>query len=316
MFSEVLTSLPASTNVFFNIHDCLLIFIPEVVAVDLPAMFEPIRLDESTYVLPAYAPVPGFGILPVNTSVIRGNEPVLVDTGLAGLREDFLKKLERVVDPASLRWIWITHMDPDHVGNLEAVLELAPDARVVTTFLGMGKLGLLGLPQDRVYLLNPGQTLHLADRSLSCLRPPTYDAPETTALFDHATGTYFSADAFGALMEAPAQYAGELSPEALAEGLITWARVDSPWLHWVEPSALRRAFQRIRQLAPTRIVSSHLPPATDLDAQLFEYLEAARMSEPFEGPDQAALEFMMESTAALPDRARHGTTASAAPASQ
>ncbi len=202
---------------------------------DLPAMFEPIRLDESIHVLPAYVPVPGFGMLPVNASVIRGDEPILVDTGLAGLRGEFLEQLEQVVDPASLRWIWITHMDPDHVGNLEAVLDMAPDARVVTTFLGLGKLGLLVLPQDRVYLLNPGQALQLADRTLTCLRPPTYDAPETTALFDRATGTYFSADAFGALMDAPAQSAGELSPGALADGLTTWARVDSPWLHSVDP---------------------------------------------------------------------------------
>lgn len=265
---------------------------------DLPAMLDPIQLDESTYILPAYVPVPGFGILPVNASVIRGDEPVLVDTGLTALRGEFLEKLQQAVDPASLRWIWITHMDPDHVGNLEAVLELAPKARVVTTFLGMGKLGLLGLPQDRVYLLNPGQTLHLEDRSLTCLRPPTYDAPETTALFDRATGTYFSADAFGALLEAPAQFAAELSPGMLADGLTTWARVDSPWLHWVDPSALRRAFQRIRELAPTWIVSSHLPPAQGFEERFFEYLEATRVSEPFEGPDQAALEVMMESTAA------------------
>lgn len=283
---------------------------------DLPAMFDPIRLDESTHVLPGYVPVPGFGILPVNASVIRGKEPVLVDTGLAGLRGDFLERLGQVVDPTSLRWIWITHMDPDHVGNLEAVLDIAPDARVVTTFLGLGKLGLLGLPQDRVFLLNPGQTLQLGDRSLACLRPPTFDAPETTALFDRATGTYFSADAFGALMEAPAQSAGELTAGALAEGLVTWARVDSPWLHWVEPSALRDAFQRIRELAPTRIVSSHLPPAQGLEARLFEYLEAARVSEPFEGPDQAALESMMASTAASADGAWQATTASAVPASR
>lgn len=263
-----------------------------------PAMFDPIRIDGSTHVLPAYIPVPGFGILPVNASLILGAEPVLVDTGLSALRDDFLVRLENLVDPHSLRWIWITHMDPDHVGNLEVILDLAPNARVVTTFLGMGKLGLLGLPQDRVYLLNPGQTLHLPDRSLACLRPPTFDAPETTALFDRATGTYFSADAFGALMEAPAQNAGELSPGSLAEGLSTWARVDSPWLHWVEPSVLQRAFRRIRELAPTRIVSSHLPPAEGIEAQLFEYLEAARVSEPFEGPDQAALEVMMASAAA------------------
>lgn len=263
-----------------------------------PEMLSPIHAGDGIHVLPAYLPVPGFGVLPVNASVIAGREPLLVDTGLAALRQDFLAALESVIDPTALRWIWITHMDPDHVGNLAALLEMAPDARVVTTYLGMGKLGLLGLPQDRAYLLNPGQELRLPDRTISCLRPPSFDAPETTALYDSDSGTYFSADAFGALMTEPVESAAAIAPEALAEGLTTWATVDSPWLHWVDPSVLRRAFQRIRELAPTRIVSSHLPPAQGLEAQLFESLEAARESEPFEGPDKAALEAMMASAAA------------------
>lgn len=260
---------------------------------DLPAMLDPIQLDESTYILPAYVPVPGFGILPVNASVIPGDEPVLVDTGLTALRGEFLEKLQQVVDPASLRWIWITHMDPDHVGNLEAILDLAPDARVVTTFLGMGKLGLLGLPQDRVYLLNPGQTLHLRDRSLACLRPPTFDAPETTALFDSATGTYFSADAFGALLDRPTETAAAVPADVLAEGLTTWATVDCPWLHWMDPDAFHQRLQAIRRMGPARILSSHLPPAEGIDEHLFRSLDAARGSREFLGPDQATLERMM-----------------------
>jgi glyoxylase-like metal-dependent hydrolase (beta-lactamase superfamily II) len=75
------------------------------------------------------------------------------------------------IDPADLRWIWITHMDFDHIGNLAAVLELAPQARVVTNYLGMGKMGLIGLPQDRAWLLNPGQSLDVGDRRLHALRP-------------------------------------------------------------------------------------------------------------------------------------------------
>ncbi len=74
------------------------------------------------------------------------------------------------------------------------MLELAPNARIVTTYLGMGKLGIQGFPVERVYLLNPGQSLDVGDRTLQALTPPSYDAPETTALFDNKTRTLFSAD--------------------------------------------------------------------------------------------------------------------------
>lgn len=258
-----------------------------------PRMHAPIDAGNGVHVLPAYLPVPGFGVLPVNASVLDGPEPVLVDTGLAGLRHDFLNALCSLIDPAALRWIWLTHMDLDHVGNLGALLDLAPSARVVTTYLGMGKLGLLGLPQNRAYLLNPGQELALADRTLSCLRPPSFDAPETTALFDRASGTYFSADCFGALMAEPAESAAAIPPEALAEGLTTWATVDSPWLHWMDPEPFRQRLQALRRLAPARIVSSHLPPAEGMDETLFRSLDAARGTREFVGPDQSELEALM-----------------------
>lgn len=138
--------------------------------------------------LGTWLPVPGYGVLAVNAFVIRATRPVLVDTGPAVLGDAFIQALERAIDPARLEWIWLTHPDPDHVGNLAAVLQRAPRARVVTTFLGMGKLGLLGLPVDRVHLLNPGQSLDVGERRLLAVAPPVFDAPESTGLFDPSTG--------------------------------------------------------------------------------------------------------------------------------
>ena len=130
-----------------------------------PQMFDAYRVAPETSVLPAYLPLPGLGVLPVNSFVIHGSEPVLIDTGLAALRDEFVAALESRIDPTDLAWIWITHTDADHIGNLGCLLERAPKARVITTYLGMGKLSMLQpVPPDRVYLLNPGQSLVVGDR--------------------------------------------------------------------------------------------------------------------------------------------------------
>jgi flavorubredoxin len=50
-------------------------------------------------------------------------------------------------------------MDADHLGNLEDVLALAPHAKVVTNFLGMGKMMLRHFDVSRVHLLEPGTTI-------------------------------------------------------------------------------------------------------------------------------------------------------------
>lgn len=264
---------------------------------DQPIQLEPYRAAPDTDILPAFLPVPGFGVLAINAFVIHADQPVLVDTGLGGLTGDFMRSLESVIDPAAIRWIWITHADPDHVGSLTALHAAAPNARIVTTFLGMAKMGLLGLPLDRCFLLNPGQTLDAGDRKLVAVKPPTYDAPETTALFDPATRTLFSADCFGALLAEPAEDAAEVSGDALRDGLVGWATIDAPWLHGTEPAAFARALGAFRDLSPERVLSSHLPPAEGLLDTMAAHLSAALDAPAFEGPDQAALEAMMAQAA-------------------
>jgi len=260
---------------------------------NLPEMHAPAKAGPDITLLPSYLPVPGFGVLPVNSFLIRGEEPVLVDTGVAALREPFLKALGTAIAPEDLRWVWVTHADADHVGSLGAVLEMAPHARVVTNFIGMAKLDLQGFPVDRVYLVNPGQTLVLPDRELRAMRPPTYDAPETMAVFDGASGTLFSSDSFGALIQRPAETAEAIPERELAEGAITWATIDSPWLPLVDPVRFEQALDAVRVLEPARILSSHLPPAEGMVDVLTGNLRHAPAAPPFPAPDQKALEAMM-----------------------
>jgi glyoxylase-like metal-dependent hydrolase (beta-lactamase superfamily II) len=255
--------------------------------------FAPRRVAADATLIGNHLPIPGLGVLACNAYLIHSTEPVLVDTGIAAGRDSFLDALRASIDPADLRWIWITHMDPDHVGNLAEVLAMAPKARVVTNFLGMGKMGLLRLPQERAYLLNPGQSLEVGDRRLLALRPPVYDAPETTALFDTRARVLYAADCFGSVLEHPAATA-EDAGAALREGLVTWTSVDAPWLALADTARVAAACADLVRLAPAHVVSSHAPPArgTSLRA-LIDHLLAACDAPPFIGPDQAQLDAAM-----------------------
>jgi hypothetical protein len=257
--------------------------------------FEAMKITEDTTQLGAWLPLPGLGVLPVNAFVIGAEQPVLVDTGAAGMRGSFLAALGRVIDPAELRWIWMTHIDADHVGNLAEVLKLAPNARVVTTYLGMGKMGLLGLPLERCYLLNPGQHLDVGDRTLAGVKPPTFDAPETTGLFDTATGNLFSSDSFGALVQAPVESVSDIARKDLRNGMQLWASVDAPWLEGTGQRAFNARVDVMSDFNPQRLLSSHLPSAAE-GAELafaFDTLRGFAGTQGFVGPDQAMVERMM-----------------------
>src|SRR5512134_863035 len=170
-------------------------------------------------VLTSNFPIPGFGLVPINAFVIKGSEPILVDTGAAVQNGEFMPALRSVIDPAELKWIWLTHTDFDHMGSLNQLLAENPQLRVITSYLGVGIMTLAApLPMDRVHLVNNGEEITLGDRTLHGIRPPAFDNPSTTGFYDDKSGVFFSSDCFGALLSAVPQNAAELSDQDLRDG--------------------------------------------------------------------------------------------------
>ena len=219
-----------------------------------------------------------------------------MDTGSVVESREFMAALRTVIDPAELRWLWLTHTDFDHMGSLHQLLTENPRLRVITTFLGMGIMGLSApLPVDRVHFLNPGEKVTLGNRTLTAVRPPVFDNPSTTGFYDDVSGAFFSSDCFGALLQTVPQTAADLSDGALRDGQVFWATVDSPWLHKVDRDALAGELEGIRKMAPTIILSSHLPVAPGhMTERLLGALAAAPGAQPFVGPNQAAFEEMLK----------------------
>ena len=247
-------------------------------------------------VLTSNFPIPGFGLVPINAFVIKGSEPILVDTGSAVESAEFMPALRSVIDPVDLKWLWLTHTDFDHIGSLQQLLTENPKLRVITTFLGVGIMSLAApLPLDRVYLLNPGEKITVGDRTLTGVRPPAFDNPSTTGFYDDKSGILFSSDCFGALLSAVPQNAADLSDKDLRDGQVFWATIDSPWLHKVDRGVFAKELDGIREMAPKMVLSSHLPPAQgNMTERLLASLAAAPGAQPFVGPNQAALEQMLK----------------------
>lgn len=242
--------------------------------------------------------IPGLGFLPVNAYVLHAAQPVVVDTGMPASRKEFLDALWAEVDPADLRWVYLTHPDRDHTGSLMEVLEAAPQARLVTTFMGLGILSIeYPITPDRVYLLNPGQSLDLGDRTISAFRPPVFDSPATTGLHDGRTGACFTSDCFGAPVAtadtANVEDARDIAVDDLVAAQRLWVTVDSPWVAGVDRERFTASLEPLRALDPSVVLSTHLPPARGAMPALLDMLANAPDADPFVGLDQAALDQLL-----------------------
>lgn len=218
------------------------------------------EVTTDTFVLPTFAQEPSGGFISAHTLVIRGAEPVVVDTGVSLAREGWLAMLTEVVDPADVRWIFISHDDHDHIGNLEQVLELCPQATLVGNWSMVTRLGGdVPLPLDRMRWLDQGGSFDAGDRTLHLVRPPLFDSPATRGLFDARTGVLWAVDTFGALVQGPVLEADDADADlydGTFDAMNTW---NTPWLEWLDTARFGEHVRRTASLPITAVASAHGP---------------------------------------------------------
>jgi hypothetical protein len=258
-------------------------------------MDSPYEAGADVHVLPANFPIPGIGVLPINAYVLKAEEPVLIDTGVGIDRDDFIEAVSSIIDLPALKWVWLTHDDADHTGNIARIFELAPNARLVTNaFSAMRMATWWQVPLDRVHAIRPGDTINVGDRTLRAVSPPAYDNPLSIGIVDQSTGALFSVDAFGALLPEPTENVADVPPEALAGGMVGWATSDSPWLHTIDRDQFGGVLDRVRKLEPTHVFSSHLPAASgDSLAHFLQVLESVPDADPFVPPNAEEFSYLI-----------------------
>jgi glyoxylase-like metal-dependent hydrolase (beta-lactamase superfamily II) len=240
-------------------------------------------------VLPTHLDIPGVGTLLVNSFVLKSQQPVLIDTGLAMDSDSFMEALRSVIDPRDLGWIWLTHDDADHTGNLPALMQAAPQARLATHPLGALRMTTwFPLALDRVHAISPGAEIDAGDRTLRALMPPTFDNPTSTALYDDSNATLFCVDAFGAILPRAIADLDNITEDELIGGMTVWTTFDSPWTHLTDRSRFEQVLDGISTLAPQRILSGHLPPVVGRLDQLLNIVTSVPDADPFQAPDAAA----------------------------
>lgn len=224
---------------------------------ELPKV-DPIEIADETFLLPNLYPMGPDGFIPVNSMLIRGEQPVIVDTNAPLFRDRWLEQVFSLVEPEDVRWIFLSHDDTDHTGGLLDALERCPNATLVTNMFSIERMAFEKKEFDprRMRWLQEGESFDAGDRTLHLFKPPVFDGPTTRGLFDPTTATMWAVDTFAC--PTPGTFdMNELPLDMVAEAMPEMNSMVSPWHQWLDPVAYRRHVDNIESFGVMTVATAH-----------------------------------------------------------
>jgi flavorubredoxin len=264
---------------------------------DLPVpTTSPVQVARDTYLIPNLAPA-GDVFIPVNSMLIRGREPVVVDTGAPVHRDHWLEMVFGLVDPEDIRWVFLSHEDGDHIGGLADVLDGAPNATLVMNFFGTERLALeRSVPMHRLMWREPGDHFDAGDRRLHLMLPPIFDGPATRGLYDETTGVMWAVDSFAAATTGAVHRVEDLPTDLYQESFRMFNSMVSPWHQWLDTAKYDRHVDAVEALSPRVVVTAHGPVlAGDAIHDAFDTVRTLAGQPRIMGPGQELLDEMLAS---------------------
>jgi len=275
-------------------------FAPVAPTIDVP----PTEIAADTFMIHSVQEALGQPLfIYLNSMVIRGKEPVIVDTGTIANRRQWLNDVFSLVEPKDVRWIFLSHDDVDHTGNLEEAMEACPNAQLVCNWAMTERhTNAFNFPLDRCRWVMHDESFDIGDRTLYAVRPPVFDSPTTRGLFDPRTGVYWSVDTFATPLPDLKMGVADLDPEFWQFGLTLFAMgAVSPWLAWADSAKFGRTVDRVQSLDITTIAGCHTPVIEGgFIQQAFDIVRGLPDVEPPPLPDQSVLDQVIAATAVPP----------------
>lgn len=134
-----------------------------------------------------------------NSYIVKGEKKTaLIDTVEIGSIRELFHSIMSQIGAEKIDYLVINHMEPDHSGGINAVLNAYPEAKLVGNkqTIAMVK-GYYHIEDDRFLEITDGSTIELGEKSLTFVLTPMVHWPETMMTYVPEDGVLFSGDAFG-----------------------------------------------------------------------------------------------------------------------
>ncbi len=170
---------------------------------------KPIKLSEGIYKLTANVEgllFEGMWDMPrdaaVNSYIVKGDKTAIIDgfCDWDGVPEKLFELLEALeIDPATIDYLVVNHMEPDHSGWIRDFKGISEDFEVVLTKKAAALMKAYYGQEEGVRIVKTGDRLDLGGgKVLEFHEAPNVHWPETMMTLEKESGTLFSCDMFGA----------------------------------------------------------------------------------------------------------------------
>lgn len=133
-----------------------------------------------------------------NSYFIDAEKKAVIETTKEKFWDVYLEKLKQLCNPAEIEYIILNHTEPDHSGNADNLLKLAPNAKIVGSGQAVRYMkDLLGYDFPHI-VVKDGDKLSLGNMELSFISAPNLHWPDSMYTWLEDEKVLFTCDSFGA----------------------------------------------------------------------------------------------------------------------
>jgi flavorubredoxin len=133
-----------------------------------------------------------------NSYFINADKKAIIETSKAKFAGRYLNKVKAVCNPEEIEYIILDHTEPDHSGNVENLLKIAPQATVVGTGNALRYLeDIVSIPFQSLKVKD-GDVLSLGNKTLRFIGAPNLHWPDSMYTYLVEDQLLFTCDSFGA----------------------------------------------------------------------------------------------------------------------
>ncbi|MCX7765525.1 MAG: FprA family A-type flavoprotein [Candidatus Sumerlaeia bacterium] len=164
-----------------------------------------------------------------NAYLIMDEQITLIDLVKHYLVDELLARISGLTDPHNIKNIVVNHVEMDHSGALPKLMEITPEATIITSPNGEKALRRHYKKDWNFKVVKTGDVVKIGKRTLQFVLTPMVHWPDSMATYCPEEHILFPNDAFGQHIASTARYAEELGLDiAFAEAARYYANIIFP----------------------------------------------------------------------------------------